>query len=220
MKPSFARMLLLLVLGAAFAQAADTTSEEGFVPLFDGQTLRGWTLVGGKGPGYIVRDGLIVCPKDGGGNLYTEKQYSDFALRLEFRTEAGGNNGVGIRAPLEGRASEVGMEIQILDDNAPKYASLLPTQYCGSVYKIAPSRRGFLRPAGEWNQMEITARGAVVQVTLNGERVTAVDLAGVTDPKTLAEHPGIRRTSGHIGFLGHGSRVEFRNIRVRDLSVH
>lgn len=208
--------LSVAILLFAFALNACAQPEPGFVPLFDGQTLQGWTLVGGRGPGYIVRDGMIVCPKEGGGNLYTGKEYSDFVLRLEFRTEPGGNNGIGIRAPLEGRASEVGMEIQILDDNHPKYANLLPGQYCGSVYKVATAKRGFVKPAGEWNQMEISAIGPNISVKLNGEKVTEVNLAQVSDPQILAEHPGIRRTRGHIGFLGHGSLVEFRNIRLKE----
>ncbi len=212
--PAVHLLLLFTFDSNLFAQ-----SDPGFVPLFDGNTLTGWTLINGKGPGYIVRDGLVVCPKEGGGNLYTEREYSDFVLRLEFRTEPGGNNGIGIRAPLQGTASEVGMEIQILDDNDPKYANLLPGQYCGSVYKVAPAKRGFVKPAGEWNQMEIAATGPNIAVTLNGEKITQVNLGEVTDPQVLAEHPGIRRTSGHIGFLGHGSLVEFRNIRLKDLAA-
>ena len=78
---------------AAFAQ------EPGFTPLFDGKTLNGWTLVRGHGPGYIVRDGLIVCPKEGGGNLFTEKTFANFVFRFEFKLTPGANNGIGIRAP-------------------------------------------------------------------------------------------------------------------------
>jgi hypothetical protein len=74
-------------------------AQKGFVSSFDGKTLKGWTLVGGEGPGYVVKDGLLVCPKEAGGNLFTEKEYSNFVFRFEFRTEPAGNNGVGIRAP-------------------------------------------------------------------------------------------------------------------------
>lgn len=78
------------------------TVEPGFTPLFDGKSLKGWILVGGHGPGYVVENGLLVCPAEGGGNLFTEKEYANFILRFEFRMEPGGNNGVGIRAPLAG----------------------------------------------------------------------------------------------------------------------
>src|SRR5438034_995587 len=76
-----------------------------FEKIFDGKTLDGWMLVGGVGPGYVVKDGILVCPKDGGGNLVTVKEYSDFVFRFDFRFEPGGNNGVGVRTPLEGNLS-------------------------------------------------------------------------------------------------------------------
>ncbi|MBI4891074.1 MAG: DUF1080 domain-containing protein [Acidobacteria bacterium] len=193
--------------------------ESGFVSLFDGKTLRGWVLVHGRGPGYVVQDGAIVCPQEGGGNLYSEKEYSNFVLRLEWRLWEGGNNGIGIRAPLEGDAAYAGMEIQVLDDEAEVYQkmSLKPTQYTGSVYDVFPARRGFVRRNGAWNQEEITADGRRIRVTLNGQVVTDVDLGSVTDPAVLKKHPGLARTSGRVGFLGHGSHVEFRNIRIREL---
>lgn len=193
--------------------------EEGFTPLFDGRTLDGWVLVGGKGRGYIVEDGAIVCPEDGGGNLYTEKEYADFILRLEWRLWEGGNNGIGIRAPLEGDAAYAGMEIQILDDEAPIYQKmrLRPAQYTGSVYDVFPARRGYVRRNGAWNEMEIRAEGRRIQVTLNGQRITDANLDEVKDPEVLKKHPGLQRRSGRIGFLGHGTRVEFRNVRIRTL---
>jgi len=205
-----APILFLCVAGAMSA-------EPGFQQLFDGQSLKGWTLVGGKGPGYVVKDGILVCPADGGGNLFTEKEYSDFIFRFEFRLTAGANNGVGIRAPLEGDAAYKGMEIQILDNTAPRYAHLRPAQYQGSIYDVVPAKRGFLKPVGEWNQEEIRAQGRHIRVTLNGTIIVDANLADITDPEVLKKHPGLARTSGHIGFLGHGTRVEFRNIRVKQL---
>jgi hypothetical protein len=109
------------------------------------------------------------------------------------------------------------MEIQVLDDNGPMYANLEPGQYTGSVYQVAPARRGFVKPNGEWNAYEIVADKRQIKVTLNGEVINDADLSQVTDPAVLAKHPGINRTTGHIGLLGHGTRVEFRNIRVKTL---
>jgi hypothetical protein len=190
-----------------------------FAKLFDGKMLTGWKLCGGEGVGYVVQDGCIVCPKNGGGNLFTEKEYTDFVFRVEFKTEPGGNNGIGIRAPYEGDAAYVGMEVQVLDDDAPEYKNLLPGQYCGSVYKVSPVKRGALKKAGEWNAMEVAAIGRRVQVKLNGQLVNDADLNAVTDPATLADHPGILREGGHVGFLGHGpSVVSFRNPEIADLS--
>jgi hypothetical protein len=203
-------LVLLLACLPAFAGKGDKA--------FDGKTLSGWQLVGGHGRGYVVEDGAIVCPADGGGNLYTEREYSDFLLKLEFKVSAGGNNGIGIRAPLEGDAAYVGMEVQILDDDAPMYANLEPGQYCGSIYKVAAASRGSLKKAGQWNKEEIRAVGRRITITINGKKIVDVDLNTVTDPATLAQHPGILRQSGHIGFLGHGSDVRFRNIEIKDLS--
>ncbi len=211
--------LLPLLAAAALNRnpGAAIGEELKFAPLFDGKSLDGWTLVGGDGRGYVIEEGCIVCPKDGGGNLLTTREYGDFALRFEFWTEPGGNNGIGIRAPLEGDAAYAGMEVQILDDAAPQYANLKPGQYCGSVYMVAPVQRGALKPAGEWNAMEIRAQERSIRVTLNGRVVNEVDLNSVHDADTLAAHPGILRSRGHLGFLGHQSLVKYRKIELAEL---
>ncbi|HSV74957.1 MAG TPA: DUF1080 domain-containing protein [Chthonomonadales bacterium] len=210
---------LVLALMAAAVIAAPVRAERGFVRLFDGRSLAGWTLEGGVGPGYVVRNGELVCPSDGGGVLFTEREYSDFVLRFDFRLDRAGNNGVAIRAPREGRLAYDGMEVQILDDSDPAYAGLEPGQYSGSIYRVAPARRGALRPVGQWNRKEITAIGRRVAVRVNGRTVVDVDLNTVTDARVLAENPGILRDRGRIGLMGHGpATVSFRNIRVRDLT--
>ncbi len=193
-------------------------AEPGFVSLFDGKTLAGWQIVGQKGSGYAVENDLLVCPADGGGNLFTTREYADFVLRFEFRLFEGSNNGIGIRAPLEGDAAYAGMEIQILDDGAPRYqGKLKPAQYHGSIYDVVPAKQGFKKPTGEWNSEEITAKGRLVTVVLNGTVIVDANLDSVRDPAVLKKHPGLARGSGHIGLLGHGTRVEFRNFRIREL---
>ena len=201
--------------GLLLAAGSLAAAEPSFVPLFDGKTLSGWTLVEKKGPGYVAKDGNLVCPKDGGGNFFTVKEFANFVFRFEFRTEPAGNNGVGIRSPLTGDAAYQGMEIQILDTEYDK--PLKPTQYHGSIYDVVPAKRGFLKKAGEWNKEEITANGRRIQVKLNGTVIVDANLDDVKDPEVLKKHPGLTRTKGHIGFLGHDSRVEFRNIRIKEL---
>ena len=210
-------LLLFLFPFAATSEEEAGEDEAGFVSLFDGKTLKGWTLARKRGAGYAVENGMLVCLKGGGGNLYTEKEYANFAFRFEFRLEEGGNNGVGIRAPLEGDAAYVGMEIQILDDTAERYGKLLPAQYHGSIYKVFPAQQGHLKKVGEWNEEEILADGRRVRVTLNGTVIVDADLDSVKDPAVLKEHPGLANKKGHIGFLGHNHRVEFRNIRIKEL---
>ena len=206
---------LLLTL---LIQTATKSAEKDFISLFDGNSLKGWTLVKGHGPGYVARNGILVCPAEGGGNLFTEKEYANFILRFEFKTEPGGNNGVGIRAPIEGDAAYQGMEIQILDDQHERYKGKIKSeQHHGSIYDVIPARTGFLKPAGEWNQEEILAENNRIRVTLNGVIIIDANLSTVREKSVLEKHPGLRRKAGHIGFLGHGSLVEFRNIRIKTL---
>ncbi len=192
----------------------------GFERIFDGETLNGWQLHDkGGGSGYIVRDGLLICPSDGGGKIFHDKVYKDFVFRFEYRLESGGNNGVGIRAPAEGDAAYMGMESQILDDYAAMYANLMPGQYHSSLYRIVAAKRGAPKPAGEWNQEEVSAVGRHIKITVNGIVTVDADLNKVTDPAVLAEHPGMLRDRGYVGFLGHGpAEVQFRNIFLKDLS--
>ena len=140
-------------------------------------------------------------------------------LFFEFLLSPGANNGLGIRAPLRGDAAYVGIELQILDNSAEMYKDLKPYQYHGSIYGVVPAKRGFLKAPGQWNAQTVTAKGRRITVVLNGETIVDADLDEASDPETMdgREHPGLRRTRGHIGFLGHGSHVEFRNIRIKEL---
>ena len=206
-------MAVFLITFAALA-----ADEPGFQPLFDGQSLKGWKLINGKGPGYDVKDGRIVCTKEGGGNLFTEKEYANFVLRFEFLLTPGANNGIGIRAPLDGDAAYKGMEIQILDDGDAVYKGVIkPEQYHGSIYGVFPARTGFKKPVGEWNEEEITANGRHITIKLNGVVIVDADLDLVKEPEVLKAHPGLANKTGHIGLLGHGTHVEFRNLRVKEL---
>ena len=197
---------------------SDFEKQQGFKMLFDGTNLDNW--VGNKA-GYLLQDGAImVNPKSaGGGNLYTKDEYADFEYRFEFQLTPGANNGLGIRTPLEGDAAYVGMELQILDNDAEIYKNLKPYQYHGSIYGVVPARRGYLRPIGEWNEEVVVVKGTRVKVILNGETITDADIkeASVSGTMDHNEHPGLKRTTGHIGFLGHGDVVRFKNIRVLPL---
>jgi hypothetical protein len=208
------RMTILLLALSAAAFASDD-----FVPLFNGQTLDGWFIVNQRGPGFLVENGSIVCPPDGGQKLMTDQEYANFVLRFEFKLEPDSNNGVGIRAPREGHTSTQGMEIQILDQTGPRYGpmKLRPEQYHGAVYDVIPARTGFLKKPGEWNEQEITANGRQITIRLNGATILDANLDMVREPEVLKKHPGLARKSGHIALLGHGTRVEFRNLRIRVL---
>jgi len=197
----------------------DPEKTEGFELLFNGKDMSGW--VGGVA-GYRVEDGVMICDplRGGGGNIYTEGEYGDFVMRFEFRLTPGANNGLGIRAPLEGNAAYVAMELQILDDTSPRYRGWLKDwQHHGSIYGVVPAQPGHLKPVGLWNCQEVIARGRQITVKLNGRTIVDADIEKASTPKTIdgQDHPGLLRPSGHIGFLGHGDQVEFRNLRVKRL---
>jgi hypothetical protein len=186
--------------------------EEGFVSLFNGRDLTGWI---GDTDGYIAKDGRIVCQK--GGNVYVKDEYSDFIFRFEFKLTPGANNGLGIRTPLNVNAAYQGMELQILDNTADRYKNLQPYQYHGSIYGVVPAKRGCLKPVGQWNSQEVIARGGKIRVKLNGGIIVDADISQITETMDKRPHPGLHREKGYIGFLGHGSQLEFRNIRIKKL---
>jgi len=195
---------------------------EGYKVLFDGTNMFEWV---GNTTDYVMEDGNLVCRPTGRGhgNLYTKEEYSDFTFRFEFLLTPGANNGLGVRAPLEGDAAYTGaFELQILDNTADIYKKLEAYQYHGSVYGMIPAKRGFLKPVGEWNYQEVTLKGTNVKVTLNGTVILDGDFKEATQNGEKIpdgkNHPGLFRPSGHLGFLGHGSVVSFRNIRIKDLS--
>ena len=181
-----------------------------------------------------------------GGNLCTAKQYENFILRFEFCMPENGNNGLGIRmTDINQNAAYDGMcELQLLDDGGSRYYDaaakadkLKPYQYTASVYGVVPAKRdnynqtqgkaknyalggSYLKKAGEWNFEEVRVAGSRIQVLLNGILVTDADLSkfkGDGDTPDGKKHPGIHNKKGHIGWLGHGHRVMWRNIRIKEL---
>ncbi len=188
-----------------------------YKPLFNGRDLAGWT---GDTSGYKVVDGAIVSPTTGSGQLFTADEYADFSFRFDFKLTPGGNNGIGIRAPLQSDAAYAGMEIQVLDNTADVYKTIEPWQAHGSVYGVVPAKREFLKPVGEWNHEEIIANGRQITVVLNGTTIVDANIDEAAKNGTLdgKDHPGLKRDKGHIGFLGHGAKIEFRNLRIKDLS--
>lgn len=227
---------MLVKLDARAATAAAPTSAltpeeaaEGFEMLFDGTSLRKWT---GDTTTYIVKDGCItVSAAHWGNNIYTVDQYGDFVLRFEFALDRPGvNNGVGIRTPMNVDAAFHGMEIQILDHDDPMYRDLQPYQVHGSVYGVIPAKRVKFKH-GEWNTEEIRAQGDHITVTVNGKVILDGNIRdacqghNVGDPGEQGNHwmvdhrnhPGLFNKSGHIGFLGHGDGIRFRNVRVKTL---
>ena len=213
-------------------ELSEEEKKEGFEVLFDGTSMHKWT---GNTTDYVPVDGTIYVTAQygGSGNLYTKKEYSDFVFRFEFAfMRKGVNNGVGVRTPMGVDAAYEGMELQILDHDAPIYKNLREYQQHGSVYGIIAAKRVKFPALGEWNTEEIRFEGDNVKVTVNGEVILEGNIreacqghnvapdGGKKNPYTVDKknHPGLFNKKGHIGFLGHGAGVKFRNIRILDLS--
>lgn len=204
---------------------------EGFEVLFDGRSMDKWT---GNTTNYVPLNGTIdvTAQYGGSGNLYTKKEYSDFILRFEFSfVRPGVNNGIGIRTPMGVDAAFYGMEIQVLDHDDPIYKNIKVYQQHGSVYGVIPAKRVKFGELGTWNTEEIRAVGDHITVTVNGEVILDGNIreacqghnvapdGSTKNPYTVdgRNHPGLFNKKGHIGLLGHGPGIQFRNIRVKEL---
>ena len=194
-------LISLFLVFVCFAQGKVAVS------LFNGKDLAGW-----KNANYVVEDGVLVCK---GGNLVTEKQYTNYIFEFDFLLPPGGNNGLGIHYPGSGDAAYSGMELQILDNSHPRYAKLKDYQFHGSLYTLQAAKRGHLKPVGEWNHEKVTVDGPLVKVELNGVVILDANLDELNKQKP--KHKGAKRRSGHICFCGHGAPVKFKNITIKEL---
>jgi hypothetical protein len=199
-------MKIRLIILTLFTIASISQGKEA-VSLFNGKDLTGW-----KKANYLVEDGVLVCK---GGHLVTEKQFSNYIFEFDFLLPPGGNNGLGIHYPGTGNPAYSGMELQILDNTAPKYAKLKDYQYHGSLYTLQAAKRGHLKPVGEWNHEKVTINGPLVKVELNGTVILDANLDELNKEKP--KHKGAQRRSGHICFCGHGAGIKFKDITIKEL---
>jgi hypothetical protein len=213
-----AALLTLPLLADSTKDERPSAPPEGFVALFDGKSLKGWKLHGGKEGAWAVdeKSGTLYTARGGGGWIMSEKEYANFELRVDFKVPSGGNSGVALRSPMKGDPAYTGMEIQILDDKHPSYKKIKDFQRTGSIYGVVPSSSQPTKPTGEWNTYRIVCKGKQVTVELNGVKIVDANLADHEEKHGKA-HPGILRTKGHVGFQEHGGRIELRNIFIKEL---
>ena len=225
---------LTLLLALALPALADNTltSEEqssGWTLLFDGTSLKGWRPYGGKpgvviGAGWKVEEGLLhKVPGVKGGDIITEKKYTDFELAWEWRLAKGANNGVKYMV-TEARPGAPGYEYQMLDDQSDKWNKLHAKALTASFYEVLPPAADKpLKPAGEWNSSRIFVQGNSVEHWLNGKKVLAYELgseavkAGVADSK-FKKYPDFgTKLTGHIMLTDHTDEAWFRSVKLREI---
>ena len=142
---------------------------------------------------------------------YTGERFGDFDLHLEYRLAPGANSGVFLRKQ-PGDDSLRGFEVQVLDDFGQR-----PTRHTsGSIYDIMTPMYNMSRPAGEWNSYDISTRGGVVAIYMNGWLVGYTDLGMMKTPLgkfdfAFADLP----PEGTLALQDHGGEVWYRNIRIR-----
>jgi len=197
---------------AAPPPAVDNQWEQAFTPMFNGVDLTGWQVMGSES--WSVQDGVLECSGEGGGWIRSERQYRDFVLRLEYRVTPDANSGIFIRSALEGNPAFSGMEIQVLDD----YGEPPDTHSAGSLYDAVAPAVNASKPAGEWNQVEITCWGDNLVVFMNGQKLYAINLADPALNATQAEERKFpnRAQTGYIGLQNHGAAVAYRNLRINE----
>lgn len=215
---------------AAQAQSTpDTlTAQEkaaGWRLLFDGKSTAGWRAYGADSmpSGWQAVDGSLTRVSSA-ADIITKEQFGDFELTLEWKLEPGGNSGIFYRA-VEGLEwiYHGAPEYQVLDDAGHRDGQN-PLTSAGSDYGLYPVPRGVVKPAGEWNSTRIVARGAHVEHWLNGQKVVEYEqgspdwTARVAGAKFAAWPQYGKAMRGHIGLQEHGGRVEFRNIKIRELN--
>lgn len=220
---------VVLLIGLPAARADELTPQEkaaGWLLLFDGKSLDGWTTNNGEQSRTPVEDGAINPHGSGGYMMIHEKDWSDFVLSLDFKISQGCNSGIFIRTfPLKPRpGKDVGFNgIEVAVDDT-KTAGLHDT---GAIYDLVPPKKNAMKPAGEWNHIEITCDDNVIAVNLNGEEVSRMDLnewtevnkrPDGTDHKfdvAYKDHP----RHGYIGLQDHGSACWYKNIKLKPLKA-
>jgi hypothetical protein len=210
-----ALLFTISALAVAFSSAQDTAKP---IALFDGKSLAGWTNPKGEAPGnqWQVKDGELTLTNKGGGNIWTVQRYANFVLELEFKTT--GNSGVFFRTDDRKDSVQTGLEVQVEQPSGPDKHSV------GSLYDLqAPSKN--LGKKDAWNKYKITARGSLISVELNGEKVNEIDVekwseAGKNPDGSANKYKRAVKDwkrEGHIGFQDHGHTVAYRNINLTPL---
>jgi hypothetical protein len=201
----------------------------GWTLLWDGKTAAGWhDYRGGAFPakGWTIENGeLHKIAHVNGGDIVTDKTYSEFEFRWDWKIAPHGNNGIKYFVTDERRG--VGHEYQMLDDAGEPEGKTNGKHSTASFYDVLPpfpNKPSALRPAGEWNSSGVSVRGNHVEHWLNGQKVFEYELgsdevkAGVAKSKFKnVPHFG-ERVKGRILLTDHGDECFFRNLKIRDYS--
>ena len=220
--------LALLVCLHAEPSADNTLTEaerkDGWQLLFDGKSLAGWMNSDKSAPKTPVENACLNPHGAGHYMLIHEKEWENFVLALDFKISPHCNSGIVLRtSPLTPHPGKDvgfnGLEVAIDDTTTAGYVDT------GALYDLSQPTRNAMHPVGEWNHIEITCRGALIQIVLNGEKVNSIDLDASTKPnqrpdgtahkfdQAFKDHP----RKGYLGLQDHGSPCWYKNIKQKPL---
>ncbi len=187
--------------------------------LFNGTDFTGWQTAGGTAveKGWVIKEGTMAR-EAAGGDIWTKDRFGDFVLELEFKTA--GNSGVFIRTDKPKDNVQTGIEIQV-DQPAAK-----PGKHSvGALYDLVSPSKDNTKKA-DWNSMKVTAKGSMITVEINGEKVNEMDLdkwttGGMNPDGTKNKYKTALKDfkrEGYIGLQEHGANVSYRNIKITPLN--
>jgi len=223
-----------IALVTIFMQTANaqTAVPKGFVSLFDGTSTSGWHAYGKKAAtaAWKVENGELhfdpTAAKNGqGGDLVTDKEYTNFHLKLEWKVAANANSGI-IFFVNEDIAKfkntyETGLEMQVLDNNGHPDGKI-EKHRAGDLYDLIKSTTEPVKPVGEWNSVDIVCKFGKLQMLLNGVKVVETMLwddkfKDLVAGSKFATWPGFAAfQSGKIALQDHGDNVWYRNIMIKE----
>jgi hypothetical protein len=196
---ALAALLLVGFIAINGAPTANSQTGDGWIQLFDGKTMDGWTPTNDN-VNWRVEDGALVADKSkgkGGNHLITKNAYKDHMIYAEFWTSDDANSGIFVRCnPKQPIGAKVCYEVNIFDTRPD------PTYGTGSIVyftEVSPMPKA----GGKWNTFEITAKGRNITVSLNGKQTANLN-NGLFD-------------QGHFTLQYGGGVVKFRKVAVKPL---
>ena len=228
MKTTLPFLLISFFTSTVLAQVPPTqhpdTSDDAWKPLFE-QDLSNAEYPEGV---WKWENDELTATED--QNIWTQQNYDNFMVDLEFKTADGTNSGVIVYVSDTEDWIPHSVEVQIADDYAEKWATSPKTWQCGAIFgHLAPTQSAVKKP-GEWNRFTVTCQDKMIYVLLNGEPVTEMDMSQWTSATTNPDGSEIPEwlstpfaelpTQGKIGLQGKhaDASVWFRNLRVKELN--
>ena len=217
---------IALICLAEFELSADdgTQKQAEWIEMFNGKDLTGWVAEGVREfsdkegqvkPVWSAQDGILRCDGKGFGFLRFDTEVDNFAYHVEFRMGKDCNSGIGIRhqkydmaKSTATRPSYSGYEIQLLDD-ANKEASKTST---ASLYRYVAPTSNTVKPAGEWNSIDIECINSRIRVTLNGVLIQDVDQSQIDEIKN-------KPLKGFVSLQNHGKQIEFKSLKLKKIKA-